>query len=74
MEFDNRDLVILVDQKYRNHREFAAAMGWTDQKTSYKLKSLKTWTVADVGKAIEKLCIRDGQIKRYFFTPKVQEN
>ena len=72
MEFDNRELVALVDLKFRNHREFGNAIGWSDSKVNYKLKSLRSWSVHDVGKAIIALGIKDGQIKRYFFTQKVQ--
>ena len=72
MEFDNRALVALVDAKYRSHRDFGKAIGWGDSKVNYKLKSLSSWSVHDVGKAIITLGIKDGQIKRYFFTQKVQ--
>lgn len=72
MEFDNKNLVALVDSKFRNHREFGNAIGWSDSKVNYKLKSFQSWSVYDVGRAITTLGIKDTQIKRYFFTLKVQ--
>lgn len=72
MGFDNTDLLELVDKKYRTHREFGAAMGWSDAKTSYKLKDYSTWTHIDIDKAVSVLGISAANLKRYFFTRKVQ--
>lgn len=74
MGFDNKELISLIEKKFRTHREFGVAMGWTDAKTSYKLKDFSTWDHEDMDRAIRVLDIAASNLKRYFFTRKVQEN
>jgi len=74
MGFDNTELLDLIERRFRSHREFGAAMGWSDSKTSYKLKDYSTWSHADVEEAMSVLGIPASHIKKYFFTPKVQES
>lgn len=72
MGFDNTELLNLIDKKFKTHREFGTAMGWSDAKTSYKLKSFSTWDHEDMEKTIDILGISAANLKRYFFTRKVQ--
>ena len=72
MGFDNSELINLVEKKYRTHREFGAAMGWSDAKTSYKLKDYSTWSHTDMERAMNVLNISASNLKKYFFTIKVQ--
>lgn len=70
MEFSKKELIALVDQKYRTRREFAKAVSWSDSKTNFKLERqpLAAWTVGDANCVKDALQLKERDFRRIFFS------
>ena len=76
MEFDKKELITLVDEKYRTRREFGKAVGWSDSKTNYKLENqpLSAWTISDANSVKDALQIKERDFRRIFFSTLTSKN
>lgn len=72
MKRDYTKLWERIIERYGTQRKFAAAMGWSERTTSFKLNGRAGWMVKDILRARELLDLTDKEVNEYFFEPDVQ--
>ncbi len=73
MAFNYNKLRGRITEIFGTQSCFAVAMGWSERTLSLKLNGERAWKQPDICKALELLCLEQGNIPEYFFTPKVQK-
>lgn len=65
------ELKRLTDAKFKTRKDFAKAVGISEQTLSKKLKDLNRWQIIEVWKAADILEIPDDKVRTYFFDAEV---
>ena len=62
-----KDLTKLIDEKYKTRKDFAKAVGMSEQTLSKKLKGSVRWSIIEVWQVVDLLDIPDNEVRSYFF-------
>lgn len=74
MAWNYNKLLGKITEEFGTQYNFAIAMGMSERTISLKLNSQVEWKQSDIEKAVKLLKIKQEDIPKYFFEPKVQLN
>lgn len=63
-------LASLIDERFTMRKDFAKALGISEQSLSKRLNNKAKWSALEMRKAVSLLKIPDKEVDSYFFTPK----
>ena len=61
-----KDLTKLIDEKYKTRKDFAKAVGMSEQTLSKKLKGSVRWSIIETWQVVDLLGIPDNEVRSYF--------
>ena len=61
-----KDLTKLIDEKYKTRKDFAKAVGMSEQTLSKKLKGSVRWSIIETWQVADLLGIPDNEVRAYF--------
>lgn len=62
-----KDLTALIDAKFKTRKDFAKAVGMSEQTLSKKLKGSVRWSIVETWRVVDLLEIPDNEVRSYFF-------